>query len=642
MTGADAPAPDHPTPPVAFLSHASEDKTAFVEPLAHELARLGVRGWLDKWEIQPGDSLMQRLFDEGIAVADAVVIVVSSHSVGKPWVREELDASAVRRITEGTRLIPVRLDDVDVPAPLRHLAWLNAERSPVSVSRVAAAIASLLFGHDPRPSVAPAPTYTRMADTLPGLSAGDATLLVETVREAMSGDLLIALNWHEVQARAEAAGLTGEALWESLEAIAEADLVDVESGPDHHVHRYDLTRFGYAAGIGALVPNIADAERAVIAALVNAAPTSNTVIHDLAELCGLPVLVVDQVLRELEDRDLIALSRTILVGGPPPSWRTRLRATGPLPFPYAAGFLVLLAVVMLASAGGIDRYQRDILTTLLLYVALAQSWNILSGFGGQISLGISGFVGTGAYVTGLLLLHTGVGYLATVAASAVLGAMLAAILAFPLLRLRGDYFAIGSLAAALALQAIARNWSYAGGSTGLNLPIDETPMPDVLLNVAIVVAALGVLAALVVQRSPFGLRLMAVRDNEPAAVGLGVSSFGHKAAALIISGALSGLVGSVVALQQIAFEPGGAFSITWTLNALLMTVVGGIATVVGPVVGTVIIYYGLTKQLASYQTLGLVIEGGLLIAVVRLAPQGLWPLATGLARRLVLGREAPK
>ncbi len=309
MTGADAPAPDHPTPPVAFLSHASEDKAAFVEPLAHELARLGVRGWLDKWEIQPGDSLVQRLFDEGIA--DAVVIVVSSHSVGKPWVREELDASAVRRITEGTRLIPVRLDDVDVPAPLRHLAWLNAERSPVSVSSVAAAIASLLFGHDPRPSVARAPTYTRMADTLPGLSAGDATLLVETVREALLEDRLMALNWCEVQARAEAAGLTGEALWESLEAIAEAELVDVESDPDHHVQRYDLTRFGYATGIGALVPNIADAERAVIAALVNAAPTSNTVIHDLAELCGLPALVVDQVLRELEDRDLIALSRTM-------------------------------------------------------------------------------------------------------------------------------------------------------------------------------------------------------------------------------------------------------------------------------------------------------------------------------------------
>ncbi len=318
-----------------------------------------------------------------------------------------------------------------------------------------------------------------------------------------------------------------------------------------------------------------------------------------------------------------------------PSVRTRLRAPGRVPFAYGAGLLLLLTVVALAVAGGIDPYQRDILTTLLLYVALAQSWNVLSGFGGQISLGVSGFVGTGSYVTGLLLLHTGLGYGETVVLSAVVGAVLAAILAFPLLRLRGDYFAIGSLAAALALQAIALNSPWAGGSTGLNLPIAATPTPEVLLDIAIVVAALAVLAALIVQRSPFGLRLMAVRDNEPAAVGLGVSSFGHKASALIISGALAGLVGSLVALQQIAFEPGGAFSITWTLNALLMTVVGGIATVVGPIIGAVIVYYGLTTQLASFQTLSLVVEGALLIVVVRLAPQGLWPLVCGLTRRMM-------
>ncbi len=314
-------------------------------------------------------------------------------------------------------------------------------------------------------------------------------------------------------------------------------------------------------------------------------------------------------------------------------WRTRLRSPGVLPFRYAAALLTVVTALVLAVAGGIDPFQRDILTSLLLYVAIAQSWNILAGFGGQVSLGINGFVGTGAYVSGLLLLHTGVGYLITVIASAAVAAALAGVLAFPLLRLRGDYFAIGSLAAALALQAAVLNWSFAGGSTGLNLPIAATPTPEVLLVLAIVVAALAVLAALVVQRSPFGLRLMAVRDNEPAAIGLGVSSFGHKAAALVLSSALSGVVGALVALQQASFEPGGAFSISWTLNALLMTVVGGIATVLGPVVGAVIIYYGVTNQLAGYHTAGLVIEGVLLIAVVRLAPQGLWPLACSLLRR---------
>jgi hypothetical protein len=98
--------------PLAFLSHASEDKSTFAEPLGRELARRGVQPWLDKWEIRPGDSLVQKLFDEGLARSQAVIVIVSALSVSKPWVREELDSATVRRITGGTRLIPVRLDEV--------------------------------------------------------------------------------------------------------------------------------------------------------------------------------------------------------------------------------------------------------------------------------------------------------------------------------------------------------------------------------------------------------------------------------------------------------------------------------------------------------------------------------------------------
>jgi hypothetical protein len=89
--------------PTAFLSHASEDKAGFAEPLGRELASLGIRPWLDKWEIRPGDSLVTKLFDEGVAAVDAVIVVVSQYSAGKPWVRAELDAAMVRRITQNTR-----------------------------------------------------------------------------------------------------------------------------------------------------------------------------------------------------------------------------------------------------------------------------------------------------------------------------------------------------------------------------------------------------------------------------------------------------------------------------------------------------------------------------------------------------------
>lgn len=155
--------------PVAFLSHASEDKATFVEPLGRALAALGVQPWLDKWEIRPGDSLVQKLFDEGLSRVDVVVIVISAVSATKPWVREELDSATVRRITEGTRLIPVRLDGTQMPAPLQHLAWIDAERSTEGVAQTACKIADIMHGHDPRPAVAPPPVYASTV-AIPGLT----------------------------------------------------------------------------------------------------------------------------------------------------------------------------------------------------------------------------------------------------------------------------------------------------------------------------------------------------------------------------------------------------------------------------------------------------------------------------------------
>jgi len=301
-----------------------------------------------------------------------------------------------------------------------------------------------------------------------------------------------------------------------------------------------------------------------------------------------------------------------------PSGRWRL-------WPGIAVF-VLLAVIGAQSTSNFTAYQLDIATTLLTFIALAQAWNILAGYGGQVSLGVSAFVGTGGYTTGLLELHAGLSYGLAIIASLIGGAVLAAILAVPLLRLRGDYFSIGTLAAALALQAWAVNWSFAGGSTGINLPAAGVPGPVEIFQLACTVAAVAMIAAYLVAHSSYGMRLKAVRDNEPAAVGLGVSVFRHRLGALVISGALSGLAGGLVALQQISFEPNGMLGLSWTINALLMTIVGGIGTILGPVVGAIVVYYLLTKQLEGYQTASVIIEGVLLVVIVRFAPRGLWPL----------------
>ncbi len=291
---------------------------------------------------------------------------------------------------------------------------------------------------------------------------------------------------------------------------------------------------------------------------------------------------------------------------------------------------VLLAAVALALLLGPawDPGTQDLAVTLLVYLVVAQAWNILAGFAGQVSLGSAAFVAVGGYTAGLTLAHTPVSWQLGVAAAALVSCGFAALLALPLLRLRGDYFAIGSLAVSIALQALLTNWNWAGGAAGMTLPIDRIPTGTALLDLAVLVAAAATAAAVYVRYSAFGLRLAAVRDNEPAAAGLGVGVYGHRLAALLLSGALTGLAGAVAAYQYVAVSPSGMASITWSLAAVLMALVGGAGSVLGPFVGVLVVYYGLTRQLEDFQVASLVIEGALLVVIVKFAPAGVVSLIT--------------
>ncbi|MGW2297632.1 toll/interleukin-1 receptor domain-containing protein [Streptomyces violaceorubidus] len=303
--------PDNAAPaaPSVFLSHASEDKNGFVEPLGRRLAQLGVTPWLDKWEILPGDSLVQRLFDEGLDKTDAVIVVVSRFSVGKPWVREELDNAIVRRVQEGTRLIPVRLDEVDMPAPLKHLVWINSGRAAEEVESVAQKIAVTLHGHDPRPVVGPPPAYTTTEASVAGLTKEDTFLLTVSVEQALEGDQCL-MEWPAVARRAAEGGLTGEALLESVHALAEGDYVDARLHQDQ-VAMYSLTPFGYEIAIRAVVPNLDEIHQRITAELVNNPPGSFSLTHDLATQADAPRLVVEQFLNHLQSRELLSWQHTM-------------------------------------------------------------------------------------------------------------------------------------------------------------------------------------------------------------------------------------------------------------------------------------------------------------------------------------------
>lgn len=294
----------------AFLSHASEDKPGFVEPLARELAEMGVAPWLDIWEIRPGDSLVKKLFDEGLDTVGAVIVVLSASSTAKPWVREELDAAVVRRITGSMRLIPVRLDDALIPSPLQHLVWITADRTPEGIRSAAEQITDALYARDKRPAIAPPPAYTAAAP-VPGLAQADSALLAILIEEALAAEILI-VNWPAARAKAEEQGMTSSAIDEAFAALQNRRYLKVRSvggGP----HTVELSAAAFQRGVDAVVPGAEAARRQVITVLVNDPPASDRPVHELAGLTGKPVLFILQFLKQLEGRGDVQVSQ--YVGG---------------------------------------------------------------------------------------------------------------------------------------------------------------------------------------------------------------------------------------------------------------------------------------------------------------------------------------
>ncbi len=281
----------------------------------------------------------------------------------------------------------------------------------------------------------------------------------------------------------------------------------------------------------------------------------------------------------------------------------------------AAGVGALAALPYLTSS-------RSILTwgfLILLYAALAQSWNLLGGFSGQVSLGHAAFFGLGALVTRLLWLDGRplvVALPAGMAAAAAAGLLVGA----PSLRLHGPYFAIGTLAASEILRI----------TTG-NLFPEVSTLPAAALAgyalapryyLALGAAALTTCAAWGVMRSRFGYGLAAVREDEAVAEAVGVHAFRHKLSAFVLSSALAGVTGGVFGYYHVSFYPQFAFSPLWTFDALLITFLGGMGTLWGPLVGAaffLLLREGLALRLAEVH---LLIFGVLFVLVVLVFPGG--------------------
>jgi branched-chain amino acid transport system permease protein len=251
---------------------------------------------------------------------------------------------------------------------------------------------------------------------------------------------------------------------------------------------------------------------------------------------------------------------------------------------------VLAVLVMLGLRAELG--LLTLLTTALMYVMIAQGWNVLGGYGGYLNLGMAAFFGIGAYTTAILFVRFGWSPFATLPLAGLASALLAMVVGLPSLRLRGSYFAILTLVIGFLIQTYALNSSLTQGAMGLFLDAPTSGprrTEQVFFFVYLVLAVAVTVVVLFVERSKFGYALRAIREDEDAAEILGVQTTRVKMRALLLGAVIAGVAGGLYSYRIGYIEPGGIFALTLSIDVVLMTTVGGAGSWIGPVLGAPLI-----------------------------------------------------
>jgi len=279
-----------------------------------------------------------------------------------------------------------------------------------------------------------------------------------------------------------------------------------------------------------------------------------------------------------------------------------------------------------------DKLWFRVATTVAMFVVLAGAWNIIGGMTGYAAFGNVAFFGVGAYTTAILVEKAQLPFVFALLAAPVVAAIFAALVGMPLLRLRGHYFAIATLGLSVAIGELVNNIEPLGGSTGVFLPIVRSDILFFYLMAA--TALLTVLVSWSVLRSRFGYGLLAIRENEEAAAVIGVNTTLYKVAAFALAAALTGIAGGIFAQWNVFINAENVFPVDYNIQMILMAVLGGSGTVLGPVIGAVTLEaliqaFASGGALAAWSQVGL---GVLLAVTVIFVPRGVLDFLGGQSR----------
>ena len=326
------------------------------------------------------------------------------------------------------------------------------------------------------------------------------------------------------------------------------------------------------------------------------------------------------------------------------------RLFGALPARARAGLIIVLAL-LLAAPWVAGPYLLSVLVLALYYAYVGQAWNVMMGFAGQLSLGHALYVGLGAYVSAALYVHAGIGPWAGAPIAAGIAALAGAAIGMLAFRfgIGGVYFALLTIAFAEFTRIGVEHIDRLGGAGGLFLPVVERGRLDILdlrggprlfyyLLLALGVASLWLCRAL--RTSRIGYYWLAIREDPEAARSLGIDLFKYRVLAAAISAAMASLAGVVAAFYYNSLTPVDSFGAAKSIEIILGPLVGGLGTLIGPILGAFVLT-GLSEGLRAlldatgHQVPGAtqLFYGIVLLLVIKYLPNGIWP---GLARRLGL------
>jgi branched-chain amino acid transport system permease protein len=308
--------------------------------------------------------------------------------------------------------------------------------------------------------------------------------------------------------------------------------------------------------------------------------------------------------------------------------------------------LVILVILLILPLVVKDVNFQHVMLMTLMFAGLGEAWNIITGFAGQTSFGHAAFFGIGAYTSTVLFYKFNVSPWVGMILGALFAGTVAFLVSYPCFRLKGHYFAVATLAVAEIIKQLFVSWDYVEGATGISIPVvsdsfwamqfHRSKIPYVLIAYGLFVFVLFV--ALVIERNKMGYYLKAIRESHEAAEALGINTARYKLLAMVISSMLTALFGTVYAQYILYIDPFMVFGLEVSMKIVLLTVLGGLGNVYGPIIGAAILIplseYTRTLLGGTGKGIDLMIYGILIVVVVLFEPRGI----LGLLRKRSRGR----